>query len=126
MKYRSGIKVLFYLAALYDGVLGIAFLVAGPAIFQWYNVEPPNHFGYLHFSAALLITFALLFLAVALRPESNRNLVPFGMLLKVSYCSVAFYHWLATGIPDKWKPFAIIDLAFLAAFVWAYRVIPKR
>ena len=29
----------------------------------------------------------------------NRGLIPYGILLKVSYCGVAGYHWLAGGIP---------------------------
>jgi len=33
---------------------------------------------------------------------------------------VVFYHWLTTGIPYIWKPFAITDLAFLVLFICAY------
>jgi hypothetical protein len=66
------------------------------------------------FPAALLIVFALMFLAVARNPVANRNLIPYGMLLKVSYCGVIFFHWFASGMPDMWKPFAVADLVFLA------------
>jgi len=111
---------MFYVAALYDGILGLAFLFAAPAVFQWFGVTPPNHFGYVHFPAALLIVFALLFMTVAGRPAANRSLIPFGMLLKVSYCGVVFYHWLTSGLPGMWKPFAWIDLVFLIAFIAAY------
>jgi len=61
-----------------------------------------------------------MFLAIARAPLANRNLIPYGMLLKVSYCSVVFYHWSTGGITDIWKPFAFVDLAFLALFAWAY------
>jgi hypothetical protein len=98
--------------------------VAGPALFERFQVTPPNHFGYIQFPAALLIVFALMYAAVARRPITNRNLIPYGMLLKVSYCGVAFYHWFAAGIPWIWKPFAILDLIFLVAFLWAYSSIP--
>jgi hypothetical protein len=115
--------MLFYAAAVYDAVLGLAFLFAAPAVFEWCEVTPPNHFGYVQFPGALLIVFALMYLAIARKPVANRNLVPYGMLLKVSYCGVAFYHWIASGIPGMWKPFAVIDLLFLVLFVWAYRAI---
>ena len=125
MKRLRAVSVLFYLAALYDGVLGVAFLVAAPALFDWVGVTPPNHFGYIHFPAALLIVFALLFLSIARRPEINRHLIPYGILLKISYCAVVFYHWFTAGIPFIWKPFAIVDVAFLVLFVWAYAVLGK-
>ena len=125
MKRPRAVSVLFYLAALYDGVLGAAFLIAAPALFEWVGVTPPNHFGYIHFPAALLIVFALLFLTIARRPEFNRHLIPYGIMLKISYCAVVFYHWFTAGIPFIWKPFAIVDVAFLVLFIWAYAELGK-
>ena len=69
--------------------------------------------------------FAILFLAVALQPLRNRNLIPYGMLLKVSYCSVVFHYWAFEDIPWMWKPFALIDLLFLALFWMAYAALGK-
>jgi len=123
MKKQSLVSLLFYISALYDSVLGLAFLFAAPAVFEWCGVTPPNHFGYVQFPGALLIVFAVMYLAIARNPIANRNLMPYGMLLKVSYCGVAFYYWFSAGIPGMWKPFAVIDLIFLVLFVWAYRVM---
>ena len=67
------------------------------------------------------MVFGLMFAAIARRPRENRNLIPYGILLKVSYCGVAGYHWLVTGIPALWKPFVVIDLVFLVLFLLAYR-----
>jgi hypothetical protein len=120
MKKEGTISLLFIIAALYDGLLGILFLFAGGRVFEWLGVTPPNHPGYVQFPAALLVVFALMFYAIARNPLVNRNLIPYGMLLKVSYCSVVFFHWFAAGIPNMWKPFAIFDLAFLGLFIWAY------
>lgn len=113
-------SLLFAVAALYDGVLGLIALFAGGALFRWFGVTPPNHPGYVQFPGALLIVFALMFAAVARDPARNRGLIPYGMLLKVSYCGVIFFHWFTSGLPDMWKPFAITDAVFLALFVWAY------
>ena len=124
MSTRS-IQSLFAASALYDGVLGIAFLFAAPALFEWVGVTPPNHFGYVHFPAALLIVFALMFLVIARNPVANLSLIPYGILLKISYCAVVFYHWLTAGVPFIWKPFAIADLAFLVLFVWADSALKK-
>jgi len=84
-----------------------------------------NHPGYVQFSAALLVVFALMFTAIAIDPLRNRNLIPYGILLKVSYAGIVFYYWATTGVPAMWKPFAIIDLAFMLGFVWSFMLIPS-
>jgi hypothetical protein len=114
------IVTLFIIAALYDGLLGFAFLFSADELYQWAQITPPNHFGYVHFPAALLIVFALMFLAIARNPQENRNLIPYGILLKFSYCSVTGFHWLTAGLPSIWKPFIFYDLVFLGLFIWAY------
>jgi hypothetical protein len=94
-------------------------------VFELLQVTPPNHLGYVQFPAAILIVFALMFCAVAKNPLGNKNLIPYGILLKVSYCGVVFFHWFAAGIPTMWKPFAVFDLAFLGLFIWAYVILQK-
>ncbi len=120
------VAILFWLAAAYDGLLGLVFLAAPGAPFERFRVIPPNHPAYVQFPAALLIVFAIMFVAIARAPAANRNLIPYGMLLKVSYCGVAFSYWVRQGIPDMWKPFALADLAFLALFLAAYHRLGKR
>ncbi len=111
---------LFLVAAVYDGLLGLVGLFGTEWFFQTFGVTPPNHPGYVQFPAALLVVFALMFVAVARHPAKNRDLIPYGMLLKVSYSGVVIYHWVAVGLPWVWKPFAVIDVVFLVLFVWAY------
>jgi len=120
------ISLLYYIGALYDGVLGIAFLLFWARIFDWYGVPPPNHAGYVQFPAALLIIFGLLFLAIARAPVANRNLIPYGILLKVSYCAVIFGHWFTAGIPNMWKPFAVCDFIIMLLFLWTYAVLGRE
>jgi uncharacterized membrane protein YfcA len=121
MKTKPAISALFLVAAAYDGILGIAFLLLPGSLFEWFNVTPPNHPGYIEFPAMLLVVFAIMFGTIARNPVANRNLIPFGMLLKVSYCTVVFGYWLHGGIPDMWKPWAVADLAFLVLFYASYR-----
>jgi hypothetical protein len=123
---RLMIRGLFVVAALYDGILGLAFLVVGPALFGRLGIPPPNHWGYVHFPALLLLIFAAAFAAVAYEPVSSRNLIPYGVSLKLAYCGTVFYHWAAGGIPGAWKPFAFIDLVFAALFVWAHAALGRR
>jgi hypothetical protein len=123
MKTARAISALYFLVALYDGVLGAAFLCAPEAVFRMGGITPPNHWAYAQFPAALLIIFALMFVAIARNPVQNRNLVVYGILLKVAYCSIVFWYWFADGVPNLWKPFAIIDLITALLFVWVYRTL---
>ncbi len=121
MPIAMWIRPLFLIAAAYDGVLGVAFLVALGPIYQALNIPPPNHAGYVQFPAALLIVFAIGFLMIARDPVRYRDFIILGILLKISYCSVVFGHWFLSSIPGIWVVFAWCDLAFLAAFVAAFR-----
>jgi len=123
MKSMAPIRFFFVVAGLYDGLLGLAFLLAGPAIFDHFGVERPNHPGYVQFPALLLMIFAWMFFAVAFRPRANRNLILYGILLKLSYSGTVIYHWVSGGVPGLWKPFVFIDLAFVILFAWAYAAI---
>jgi hypothetical protein len=120
MKGRSTISALYIVAGMYDGILGAVFLVAWGALFRHFEVTPPNHPGYVQFPAAILIIFALMFFAVAVDPVRNRNLIPYGVLLKAAYCGTVFWYWFTQGIPDMWKPFAWADLVFAVLFVWSW------
>jgi hypothetical protein len=120
MRDHTWIRILFYAAGAYDGVLGLAFLAFPLAIYDWFAITPPNHVGYVQFPASLLVAFGLMFVQVARHPVANRNLIPYGILLKVAYCAVTFGHWVSQGIPNLWKPFAVADMAFAILFLWSY------
>ena len=100
--------------AVYDGVLGGVFLAAPQQALAWVDVPPINHVGYLQFPGALLLIFALMFAQAALRPARHRNLIGYGLLLKLAYIGVAGGHWVIDGadLPLIWKPFVIADVVF--------------
>ncbi|MCU0959862.1 MAG: hypothetical protein MUF48_07130 [Pirellulaceae bacterium] len=123
MSIPKWIPPLFWLAALYDGVLGLAFLAAPGRWFEWCQVTPPNHLGYVQFPAALLLIFGLMFAAIARDPVRRRHLIVYGILLKVAYCGVAGFHWLSADIPGMWKPFVLIDLVMGLLFALAYVIL---
>jgi hypothetical protein len=114
------IRLLFSIAGLYDSLIGLTFLFFGPGLFEAAEVPQPNHWGYIHFGSLLLIIFGLMFFAVSRDPVVNRNLMPFGMLLKLSYVGLVSYYWVTTGCPMLFKPFAVIDAVMLVLFALAY------
>lgn len=126
MNMRNLIRPLFAIAALYDGALGVVFLVAPDWVYRTADVTPPNHWAYVQFPATLLVIFGLMFAAIAAKPIENRNLIPYGILLKAAYCGIVFWYWSAEGIPGLWKPFAVIDLAMGVLFLWTYWSLDKQ
>ena len=116
-------KMAFGTSALYDGVLAIVFLFFGPALYDYFGIERPNHMGYLHFPALLLVLFTMMYWQIASDPAKYADLIPYGIGLKVAYCGVVFYHWLTGMIPTMWIPFAWIDFVYLILFVQAWRTV---
>jgi hypothetical protein len=114
-------KAAFAVSAVYDGIVAIVFLFFGFALFDYFGIERPNHAGYLQFPSLLLIVFAIMYWRIASDPVRFRDLIPYGIGLKVSYSAVVFYHWLTAGIPAPWIPFAWIDLGFLILFIQVWR-----
>ncbi len=121
----SVVRLLFAAAGLYDLGIGVAFLLLGPEIYAAAGVPWPDHWGYVQFASLLLAVFGIMFFAVAHDPAGNRNLIPFGMLLKLSYTGLAGYYWLTTDIPRLFKPFAIIDGVMFFLFLLAYVQVPR-
>lgn len=120
---KTWMKPLFLIAAFYDGILALIFLVAHESVFAFFEVTPPNHPAYVAFPALLLLIFSVMFLQIAKDPVRNRGLILYGMGLKVSYAGLAFWYQITMGIPSMWVPWAWFDLVFLVAFAIAYRAL---
>ena len=118
---KDWIKPLYVVAGVYDAILGLSFLVATGAIFRYFSVEPPNHMAYIHFPALLLLIFAAMFFRISTNPIKYREMMVYGIGLKVAYSGTAFWHQLSGGIPIMWKPWAWADLLFLILFVIAWK-----
>ncbi|MCA9231890.1 MAG: hypothetical protein KDA57_14670 [Planctomycetales bacterium] len=116
----STIRGLFVVAGLYDFLIGLTFLFFGSRLFEAASVPQPNHWAYIHFGSLMLMIFGLMFFAVARDPVGNRSLIPYGMLLKISYTGLATYYWVTTDCPFLFKPFAVIDGVMLVLFWLAY------
>lgn len=119
MKRLLPIRVLFFVSSAYDGLLGLAFILAAPQMFRIAGITPPNHWGYVHFAAGTLVIFSWMFLQIALGPLENRRLIAYGALLKACYVATVVWHDFHGGIPVLWKWFAAADFVFLLLFLWA-------
>jgi len=122
----GAVRILFALAGFYDFGIGLAFLLYGPQLFEQAGVPQPNHWGYIQFGSLLLVIFGLMFFAVAAAPFANRNLIPYGMLLKVAYTGLVVYYWVTTDCPLLFKPFAVVDGVMFVLFAVAYVSLGRR
>ena len=120
------VKGLFVIAAIYDGILGLLFLFFPSFAFEVFEVIPPNHFGYVQFSAILLLIFAAMFYRVSIDPIANRFLMLCGVALKAGYSGLVFYYMLTTGVPAMWVPWAWADLAFLILFLMSWNYTGRK
>lgn len=120
MKSLVPVRILFAFASAYDGLLGLAFIVAAPRVFELAGITPPNHWGYVHFAAGTLVIFGWMFLQIARKPVENRHLVVYGVLLKICYVSTVLWHEIHGGVPVLWKWFAVFDFLFLVLFLWSW------
>ena len=117
------IKLLFIISALYDFILGVIFLIGFKQIYNYFNIVLPNHDGYVQFGAALVAIFGIGFWFVAQDPQRNRDIIKMGILLKLSYSGVAFYHAALGNLPGIWLPFAWFDVIFLILFIFALKAL---
>ena len=120
-------RLVFIVAGLYDFIIGLVFLFFGVSMFEWAKIPQPDHWAYIQFGALMLLIFGAMFFAIASKPVENRNLIPYGILLKICYVSIVGYYWATTGCPMLFKPFLFIDTVLLVLFVMAYfGSVPKR
>jgi len=118
------IRPFFLVAAAYDILLGLVFLLAFRQIYTAFGVTLPNHDAYVLFSAALITVFGIGFYYVARDPERNRDIIKLGVLLKLSYAGIVLGYFFRHQMPAMWVPFAYMDLAFMIAFLVALRALP--
>lgn len=119
------IRPLFLVAALYDIVLGVAYLAGYEALYRRFGVALPNHPGYVQLNALFVIIAGVGFWFVAQSPERNRDLIRVGVLFKLAYAGIVYYYFARGLMPSMWLIWAVCDTLFLFAFLAALRGLPR-
>jgi len=122
----SGWRTFFLLAALYDLILGAAFLVASEPILTAIGMTLPPHIAYIQLAAVFVFVQGLGYWLVSRDPLANLGLVRVGIAYKAAYSGLALYY-LATGqLPSVFFiPWAVFDLLFLIGFVMFLRAASR-
>lgn len=115
---RPFYRMVFFIAAVYDIVLGLAFLFAHPWLYGALGLALPTEPAYLHTAAAFVLVQGIMYVLVWGDMVRNRDLALAGAIYKAAYASVAFYHWTLGDLPHPlFGLFGIIDVGFLLLFV---------
>ena len=120
------IKALLAVCGVYDGVIGLCFLLFPIMLYRAAGVTLPNHMGYVRFPALLLLIFAAMFFRAAADPVGRRDVLVYGMALKASYFLLVFWYEFRAGVPTLWIPFAYADVVFFLLFVLAWNTVRKE
>lgn len=121
----KAIKVLFWIAALYDLILGLVFGLFYQPIYARFGVELPNHPGYVQLSAMFIFIIGVGFYLVARNPRENCQIILLGILMKIGFCLVVFSHLVFGTVPPIYVPFAVLDFLFLVSFLPAYAALRR-
>lgn len=108
----------FWVAALYDGILGAGFFFLYHPLFGALGITLPNNTSYIHITTAYIFVQGLSYWFVAMNPVRNVDIVKVGIIYKVIWSGLAFYY-LAIGqllsVVFAWL--GVVDLIFIGFFV---------
>ncbi|MFN8635500.1 MAG: hypothetical protein U0893_16765 [Chloroflexota bacterium] len=120
-------RTLFVVAALYDGILGVAFFFLYQPIFQLLGIPLPDNASYIHLSAGFIFVQGVGYWLVSRDLQRNLDLVRVGALYKAIYVAVAVYY-LGTGqiLHAVFAWFGLFDFVFLLLFLAVLRTASRN
>ena len=109
---------LFTVAAVFNAIVGLTFLVAMPQFARLIQMNPvPSDPLLAHLSAVLVLTFGWGYWRIACDPVANRPIIHMGVLVKSLVVVACLVDWISGN--TNW-PFALLvsgDAVFAALFV---------
>lgn len=115
-RYRPALLV----AALYDGLLGLAFLFFAGPVFAWLGIAPAADPVYVQLAAGLIAIMGLGFYFAWREPLLNSDIVLLGAVFKAFYILLAIYAQIQGHVPHAvFLVFAVIDAVFFLVF-WLF------
>lgn len=107
----------FFVAALYDLILGVAFLLLYPWIYGLLGIPLPTEPAYLQMAAAFVVVQGIMYVLVYRDMERNRDLILVGAIYKAAYAVVSLYHLGVGDLPHGlFAVFGVLDIGFMILF----------
>jgi hypothetical protein len=120
MKKEVYYKSLYLIAALYDFILGTAFLFFYKPIFAWTGMNLPENPAYLTFCATLIAIFGIMLFMIYLTLKGSRRMIITAILIKFAYIGTTFYYYFLVGrdyVDTPFMIFAFLDFIFVILFI---------
>jgi hypothetical protein len=113
-------KQVFAIAAIYDIVLGAAFILFYDPILEALDITAPDNTSYIHLSAVFVLVQGISYVFAWQDLTGNLGIVRVGVIYKAAYFLVALYY-LVTDDLLHWVffVFGVADLGFLLLFLGA-------
>jgi hypothetical protein len=122
----SAWRAFFLVAALYDLLLGAAFVVLGEQLLSAIGMELPPHVAYIQLAAVFIFVQGLSYALVYRDPLGNLGIVRVGIAYKAAYAGLALWYLVIGLLPSVFfLPWAAIDVAFLVGFVLFLRAAAR-
>ena len=127
-KYYRG---LFYLAAVYDVLLGITFTFFPARAFAVLRISDklPAFGGYLTLLGAFVLVIGVAYFLIARGDlRQNADLILVGTLYKLAYAGTAFYYWSQGSLPHVAFAalFGVADTVFFVLMAECYWSLEKK
>ena len=127
-KYYRG---LFYLAAIYDVLLGITFTFFPARAFAVLGISDklPAFGGYLTLLGAFVLVIGVAYFLIARGDlRQNADLILVGTLYKLAYAGTAFYYWSQGSLPHVAFAalFGVADTVFFVLMAECYWSLEKK
>jgi hypothetical protein len=121
-------KKFYFLAALYDLILGFGFLFFYKPIYAFLKMNLPNNPAYLTFCALFVGIYGVLLFMISKNITASKNMIIYAILIKIGFTSVILYYYFIWGkeyVDFPFQVLAIIDFAFALLFIQSLKFFKK-
>ena len=116
---NGGIRSALLIGAIYDGLLGLVFLLAARPVMEALGVPMPDNPIYLQLAAGLIAIMGLLQFYAWRDLERNADIIRVLIAFKGFFVLLAGWSYFNGNLPSPvFGVFALIDIAFLIAFLF--------
>ena len=119
------IKGLFFIMSVYYAILGVIFAFFPASFFDYFNVTYPNHWSYAHVIGFSSFIWAVMAWNVAINPETNKNLIPYLVLMHIFYAAGVLVDSGLLGLPNIWVNMAYASVANGILYLAVYYLLEK-
>jgi len=127
LKNEKSYRNLFLIAALYDFVLGFVFFVFLRFIFEdIFKIPSPVYPAFFQAAAAFVFVMGVGFYFVYLNMYRNTDIVKLGIVFKLVYTGLAFYHVFIEKMPWVFSIFGFLDIIFIVLFIFFLRAVRRE